>query len=322
MNSNHVFIHSIWRTSSTYVWHSFRRLAGVKGFYEPFHPHYMRVMTTEIAMEENKLDLGHSVGSPYWVEYADLAAAGEGIPHFRNHFSLNAYVPPNDGLPEEQRKYLDQFLKNAESQGNRACLGFVRSCMRVGAIRTCLGGVHVALVRNPFTQFTSYHNRSGFLKSAEKVTAVIESRFSNIRQWHKESTEELEEDFHDAVMFATYYLLSNATAIIHSDIVIDTDRLEMDPDYNQRVIVKLRELAGLCPDFSDFISGRIPVGSLDRHYHILNDALVSLGNHIRQGRFPGLTSLWESYPQIMDSGAALEWLDEKRLSSYHGLESN
>jgi hypothetical protein len=275
----------------------------------------MRVMTTEIAMEENKLDLGHSVGSPYWVEYADLATEGQGIPHFRNHFSFNAYVPPNDGLPPEQRKYLDQFLKNAESQDSRACLGFVRSCMRVGAIRACYGGFHIALVRNPFTQFTSYHNRGAFLKSAGKVTAVIESRFSNIRQWHKESTKELEEDLHDAVMFAAYYFFSNATAIIHSDIVIDTDRLEMDPDYNQRVMVRLKELAGLCPDFSDITSGRIPVGSLDRHYRILNDALVSLGNHIRQGKFPGLTGLWESYPQIMDSAAALDWLDEKRLSS-------
>ena len=46
-----VFIHSGWRCSSTYVWHRFRALPGVRAYYEPWHEQLARVTAETIALE-------------------------------------------------------------------------------------------------------------------------------------------------------------------------------------------------------------------------------------------------------------------------------
>ncbi len=314
MKLKHIFIHSMWRTSSTYVWHTFRRMDEVKGFYEPFHP-CLRVMTPGNSQGVNKRNLGHSVGAPYWLEYEELATEEGGIPHFRRNFAVKKYVPMARGLSDEERAYIKLLVENAESHGKQACLGFVRSCMRAGAIRADFGGVHIALVRNPFTQFTSSRQQN-FMGGIDSVTQVITSSFVKIGKWYERQCENLEADRVDAVKFAVYYVLSNVTAMIHSDLTVDTDRLAMDLAYRSETCGKIAGLTGISPDFSDCIVAGKTDKSLQDHYVTLNEALISLVGFLRGNHLPGLSGQWNAYPKTMEPEAALSWLDAKRGQSH------
>lgn len=313
MNSKHIFIHSMWRTSSTYIWHAFRRLEGVKGFYEPFHP-CLKVMTPENSHGVNKRNLGHSVGSPYWLEYEEVATA-EGIPHFRRGFAVKKYVPLARGLSDEEKAYVNVLLENAESNGKQACLGFVRSCMRAGAIRASFGGGHLALVRNPFTQFTS-SKQQNFMGGVDNVVQVIKANFMKLSKWYDDRVRDQDADHQDVVKFAVYYVLSNVTAMIHSDLVIDTDRLALDLAYRSETLAGIGGLTGVFPDFSDCVVAGKTDQAFQSLYGALNETLASLIDFLRNNHLPALVGQWNAYPRTMTPEEAFVWIEAKRKESY------
>ena len=318
MTLDPIFIHSMWRTSSTYVWHCFRRLDPVKGYYEPYHS-CLRSMSPENAESRGDVDLGHSLGTPYWTEYGSVAPKEGGMPFFQKRFAVRNYVPPTGGLKEGEQKYLNYLIEGGANEGLKPCLGFVRSSMRAGAIRSVFGGTHIALIRNPFSQFTSCYRRSGFLESINNVVAVIQSRFSRVGSWLERKTKKHELEYHDAIRFSVYYLFSNISAVTHSDIIIDTDLLGSDPKARQAANRSILEFTDLQPDFSDCRTAGSTEDELRQHYEIVNRSLTELSKLLKDGAFSGLNFLLTAYPQVRPTSEAIALIDSKRISSFQDL---
>ena len=89
-----VFVHGGWRCSSTYVWHRFRALAGVRAYYEPWHEQLARITTDTIRTETpDNSGLRHPGGTePYLKEFeVVLDPGGVGVKGFQAGFALDRF---------------------------------------------------------------------------------------------------------------------------------------------------------------------------------------------------------------------------------------
>jgi hypothetical protein len=275
-------------------------------------------MTPESSRSNSEINLGHSVGAPYWTEYGELATEKGGIPHFRRSFAVKKYVLSGDELSAEEHDYINLLIQNAESHDKHACLGFVRSCMRSGAIRREFNGFHIALLRNPFKQFTSCKELN-FMDAITNVSEVIMHFFERIGKWYEQQCRVLNPIHHGSLHFAICYLLSNVTAMIHSDLVIDTDRLAIEASYRSDIIDQIRKVTGLSPDFSDCVQAGRTNEALKDDYVALNDAMKSLTKLLFANQTPGLVKYWSALPQVISPKDALLWIDVKRTETHSSL---
>src|SRR5690348_7316763 len=89
-----VFIHSSWRTSSTWAWLKFRGLSETIGYYEPFHG----LMATRTRAEAKSVDYKswdsrHPPGKPYGLEYVPLIRHSGGVPFADAAMAFEWFVP-------------------------------------------------------------------------------------------------------------------------------------------------------------------------------------------------------------------------------------
>jgi hypothetical protein len=153
-----VFIHSEWRTSSTYVWARLGRTGGGMAFHEPFHETLGHLTPGIIdSMRAEGWASGHpELEAPYFVEYAPLLEQPLGVHGFQSRFSYEDYYALDPDLVAAQSAYLQGLLDLAASQGKRAVLGFCRSLGRMPwLVKAFPDALHVRLERDPVSQWMS-----------------------------------------------------------------------------------------------------------------------------------------------------------------------
>lgn len=159
MSTHPIFIHSLFRTGSTYIWNKFRQNKGYCCYYEPFHE-----MLGEITVEypspwdcDSKVtdELRHPpVEKDYLSEYKNLLRPGhKGVPFFKKSFSFDDFC--NNNHNPDQQRYIDYLI---ESSGDkRPVFQFNRSALRVQWFKHNYPGVlNIYILRNPRNQFQSY----------------------------------------------------------------------------------------------------------------------------------------------------------------------
>ena len=163
MSTPPIFIHSLFRTGSTYIWNKFRQFSQFYCCYEPFHQEM-----AQLELPANRAFLwGYDKKSTqtmrhpdldrdYLEEYKRLLQPGvKGVPFFKKSFSFDDFCNSADDENPDQKRYLDNLLKAA---GEKTPLfQFNRSAFRVSWFKKnyphCL---HIYLFRNPEHQFQSY----------------------------------------------------------------------------------------------------------------------------------------------------------------------
>jgi hypothetical protein len=155
-----VFVHSGFRTSSTWLWVRLRSATGLKAYYEPYHSALCN-MSVQDAQNYGPRDWqsNHPAFDAYFTEYLSLIQPEGGVPFLAQCMETDRFIPPdgtNGPLPSDEIAYLQALIADAESSGQRPALCFTRSLGRAKAIRTALGGKHVLLHRNLFHQWCSF----------------------------------------------------------------------------------------------------------------------------------------------------------------------
>lgn len=188
-----LFIHSSFRTGSTYIWNKFRQKEDYYCYYEPFHH--------ELAdLEHGKTDIWKydktctgwmrhpELDNGYLNEYNKHLKPGvKGVPFFKKSFSFDNFCDSaqNSGQNSGQKEYIDFLIKN--SGGKTPVLQFNRSGLRISWFKANYPEtLNIYLVRNPGDQFHSYldmHNNNGldsFLTMDLIVTGInLNSDFLN-----------------------------------------------------------------------------------------------------------------------------------------------
>jgi hypothetical protein len=155
-----IFLHSGFRSGSTWFWHRFRAAAGTHSYYEPFHE--LLAGLTREALPRHAPDQWDSrhpgLDAPYFSEYAALLRPEGGVPLYLPRFAAAAYY--ETGAEEAQARYISGLVAHAQAAGKVPVFGFCRSLGRVPWFRALGEGVNIVTWRNPWDQWVSCRDQA------------------------------------------------------------------------------------------------------------------------------------------------------------------
>jgi hypothetical protein len=271
-----IFIHSGWRTGSTYFWTKFRHTPRCLGFYEPFNEMLSAMSPADVYTARHDLSaLRHSeIGLPYFHEYIPLLGP-KGHPLFRLDFSYRNYFVVDEPLPEQQA-YIASLIAHAEKTRQLPVLGFVRSLGRVAWFRRHFDpAVNIVVIRSPVGQWLSaralaqQHQHEFFDPMQHLILAHARGSATvaalavrlGIPRLDAHPLEAAVQITHSIALkatpldrfkvFAALYTLCYLAALPNADLVVDMDRLSADADYRSETAGAVQRLTGIAIDLSD-----------------------------------------------------------------------
>jgi hypothetical protein len=172
-----VFLHSIWRARSTWLFSRFRAsTAGFRCFYEPLNES-LATLTRETVQgtpaqprTDRRSEMRHPpLASGYWAEYADhLLDPGPGIKGYAPHFAFHPFDERNDPSP-----FFRRLIESAS--GSDVLLELCRSPFRIRwLVDRFPDAAHYYLERNPDDQYASYATRPGYFLPAHLAYARLQ----------------------------------------------------------------------------------------------------------------------------------------------------
>ena len=155
-----LFIHSGFRTSSTWLWLKLRGMKDIKAYYEPFNEALATMSKGEAcSLDPSLWNSHHPISEPYFLEFVDLIAEGGGVQQFKSEMAFENHIPRdgvNGDLSGAEIEYINFLIDSALETGRRAALCDTRSLGRSRAIHKIFGGTHVLLTRNLHEQWCSF----------------------------------------------------------------------------------------------------------------------------------------------------------------------
>jgi len=158
MTARPIFVHSLFRSGSTYIFEAFRRSrAGYWCYQEPLNEFVRHAADApdrllEINAHDSSLLRHPILEKPYFWEFYQIRDAI--APLFRKEFSYDTFFMA-DSHPSFPylKSYLQCLIDNASG---RPVLQCCRSFGRIAALRKAFAGTHIHLWRNPRDQWWSY----------------------------------------------------------------------------------------------------------------------------------------------------------------------
>ena len=262
------FIHSSFRTSSTWIWSKFRADCAVLAYYEYFHEILETISISDVdALRPGAWESRHPDVEPYFVEYLPLLGIRGGVKGFRETMTLAKFFPA-DGysgpLSKAEAGYINLLIANAARLRRAPYFCCKRSLGRMRALKRAVGGTHIVLQRKLLHQWHSYSEQakrgnSYFLNTLLRTVALNEhepfmailGNFIRSRVGSRKNTpaSELADDDIFVIFVAFHFYLYLLTSN-EADFVIRTSDL-VNPDYRRIVESELKRLTGVDIDLSD-----------------------------------------------------------------------
>lgn len=282
-----IFIHSLFRSGSTYLFNSFRRSSFDYWCYqEPLNEMLLHLNAdAERLLEMSEVtakSLRHpAMSRPYYWEYYQVRSELEGL--IEKSFCYDDFfINEGESLPESQVRYFMSLISNAKG---RPLLQFCRSLGRINGLKNEFGGVHIHLWRNPRSQWWSFKiinyfdNVIQLIYKARNLPPVLMEIKSlcEINNYHNDDIENeiLNAKRHPLnpragyMAFYALWLFSYIEGEKHSNITINIDSLSLDKIYREN---KIRELSQLNINEIDFTDCVIPqLYFTDKEQEFYND---------------------------------------------------
>ncbi len=250
-----VFIHSLFRSASTYFFQKFRAIESFACYQEPFNEslaalnhawrHYRLLEPPTLpGLRHPQLD------RPYFYEFWEARQHLRGLYHAS--FAYRQYFARAGQLPAAQRAWISAIIEHARG---RPLLQFCRSSGRAAALRSLYGGTHLHLWREPRAQWWSYKTADYFdsvsrhiyrsahlpeaLRVVRRMAGIPRSRFRHPPPRG------------NYVMFYGLWLDAWLRLCANSDLSINVDRIALDPTENAECARRLAGLVGHAIDLSD-----------------------------------------------------------------------
>jgi hypothetical protein len=275
-----VFIHSWWRTSSTYLRHKLREHDSLCCFAEPLHE-VVGILTPQIVHSRPDPEKMKALHHPelkrgYFAEYGPLLKGG--IP-FHKSLSYDRYfLGPGERDPQLET-YLAALIGSARERGKRPVLAFTRSALRAAWMKRRFGGLHVALLRDPREQWGSMLEQrrqggayflAGVLAIAARLRARVPRAFAHLQcklpDHRADAYNPQELGFYMELLkatrayemyavFALLWLASALQMLSVADFALDASRLSGDAAARRAAGERLAA-QGLAADLSDMSTPR------------------------------------------------------------------
>lgn len=166
-----IFIHSLYRSGSTYFFNVFRRSdAGYFCYQEPENGLLNALNGNpeellKVGQHESKSLRHQLMNQPYFWEFYLIRSSLRGL--FHKSFTFDNFFKPQElGMPLAERNYLQALIENAKG---RPVLQFCLSSGRVGAMKTIFAGIHIHLWREPRSQWWSFKINEFFDSAVHRI---------------------------------------------------------------------------------------------------------------------------------------------------------
>jgi hypothetical protein len=278
-----VFIHSLFRSGSTYLFNVFRRSpAGYTCYQEPLNEFLLCART-----EPEKLLAIHEAAArtyrhpkldrPYFAEFHIVADEVGRL--YRKEFAYDQYFAQSAEEVASLKEYFGMLCAAAKGSAVFQCC---RSSGRLATAKQECGGTHIYLWRNPWDQWWSSKVDLAFdvnyllVANARHPPAPLAElrRRLGIPEFHDPDIHREREFFFEhrldargsyALFFLLWCLAANSAAS-SADLVISIDELAASPDYQDAMRIQLAALGIHALDFSDCRVPRMAYGSADRSF--------------------------------------------------------
>jgi hypothetical protein len=276
-----VFVHSLFRAGSTYIFSVFRRsTSGYWCFQEPMSEFVLSVRNNRESMLAADNDLAKVLRHPDVREsyYSELySVSDECINKLEESCIYDGYfatTPEHAGVP-----YLSSLISSAQG---RPFIQECRTSSRIGVIKKALGGCHIYLWRNPWDQWWSYKVDHYFDDASqmcingsnhpEVITRLIdEIGFNGLVEgsvFQKFSwffRRRLSPD-NSYLVFYVLWFLGLKEGVAQSELQINIDRLSDSLEYRNQIMAALEEHGVDGLDFSDCLAPQAVYGAKDREF--------------------------------------------------------
>ncbi|NOQ64206.1 MAG: hypothetical protein GQ582_06815 [Methyloprofundus sp.] len=265
-----IFIHSLFRSGSTYIFDVFRRSSPVYWCYqEPLNEFLVSAgLEPEKLLEESgeiQTYLRHpKLEKPYFYEF--YAIADKLKTSFREGFSYEQYFFPN---AQEKKDFIQYFSLLIEaSEKKQAVFQCCRTTGRVELLQQALGGIHIFLCRNPWDQWWSYKTSTYFdvrniaILNAKERPSFLKALAKDLNLPYFYTTKSFQE--YSFIVKNRHWLGSESSyklfyalwchamleALPYCDLSLDIDKLSYSNSYRTDITKQLAELGIAGLDFS------------------------------------------------------------------------
>jgi len=273
MNQSPIFIHSLFRAGSTYLFSTFRRsAAGYWCYQEPLHELAFFCRENPSGLNEDHGDekallLRHpKINGSYFKELQEVWPVWKDV--INEQIIYDAYFSG-----EDEEIGVSYWRALAVAAHSRPVFQECRTSGRIGAIKSQIGGYHIYLWRNPWDQWWSYKVTPYFdaanqliirarnapepvrLMMADLVLpAYRESDLAGAFAFYGLRPLDSERSY---LIFYMLWCLGLKEGTTQADLLLSIDRLSDSIDYRAEVRARLRDVGIDGIDFSDC---RIPQG--------------------------------------------------------------
>lgn len=174
-----IFLHSMWRTGSSYLLSRFEANDRYLTFYEPWNGEIgSRTLRRRASNDPTakRAALHHPGSDRSYFQIYDEADPATGKPLWR---LATPRLPIHDvynGLSRDGERLLDTCIRLARARGRTPVFGFCHSGLQVAAMRELYGGEHVYLSRPSIDQFQSYRPGTNDFFMPATVMQLLASR--------------------------------------------------------------------------------------------------------------------------------------------------
>ena len=157
---NNLFIHSWWRTGSTYFFEKFRKDINNFCYYEPLHENLLFLNKEKLKdATPSESELGHiDSKKPYFLEFEPFIENNT-IKNFKKEFSYDIFELTKQSKQINFKKYLNLLINYSNKNKKNTVLAFTRSMFRIEWMKENFKACHIFLLRDPLQQWISYLER-------------------------------------------------------------------------------------------------------------------------------------------------------------------
>ena len=255
-----VFVHSSWRTGSTWLWSRLRQAPTAIAYCEIFHERLESCAIQNLRDNDfSSWNSKHPEGAPYFLEFAPLVEPDGVVRGFDPRMATERFMP-SDGLHGAlglaERAYIRGLIENAAQRGKIPVLTDTRTLGRFRAVTMAFPGRHVLLVRNLFHQWASYSQQSAegnryFIDMLHKTVAASrrDPFVALIADWFADD-DRSETSARLFQLFLLFHLYLYANAYDSSDYVLDINKIAADPESRRLAEARLSEFVHFPIDLS------------------------------------------------------------------------
>lgn len=277
-----VFLHSSFRTSSTWLWIKFRENEKAVAYCEYFHERLAHITHRNFDSDGPRAwgaySSHHPDTDPYFLEFFPLIKPSGGLEGYDSSMALERFIPMSGiemDLSMQEISYVRQLIELAQRRGGVPVLSCTRTLGRIAGLKRAFGGHHIFLHRNLLQQWNSYSHQqrdgnpyfvrtlltylqtcghdpfvrilAGYAKGRLEPEALPSSNTFDSESWlPRLNSDDL------FILFVAFHVYLSMIAVKYADTVIDVTSLaRRGVRYRQNLEKEIYKKTGLAVNLSD-----------------------------------------------------------------------